>query len=99
MCLRAGLQHGSGSQLGAGSQEGAGAGSQHGAGAGSQQELFLWKRPAEADEEKLIATATTATEAIKRRMDLSPKLKTWLHFPRPTHSGCLTILAFIQPPT
>jgi hypothetical protein len=59
----------------------------------------LWKRPAEADEEKLIATATTATEAIKRRMDLSPKLKTWLHFPRPTHSGCLTILAFIQPPT
>jgi hypothetical protein len=97
MCLRAGLQHGSGSQHGAGSQQGAGAGSQHGA--GSQQELFLWKRPAEADEEKLTATATKATDAIKRRMDLSPKLKTWLHFPRPTHSGCLTILAFIQPPT
>lgn len=83
MCLRAGLQHGSGSQLGAGSQQGAGAGSQHGAGAGSQQELFLWKRPAEADEEKLTATATTATEAIKRRMDLSPKFENMVTFPAP----------------
>ena len=81
MCLRAGLQHGSGSQLGAGSQHGAGAGSQHGA--GSQQELFLWKRPAEADEEKLTATATTATDAIKRRMDLSPKFKNMVSFHAP----------------
>jgi hypothetical protein len=59
----------------------------------------LWKSPAEAEDEKLTATATHATEAINRRMDLSPNKKTWFQLPRPTHSGCLTILAFIQPPT
>jgi hypothetical protein len=71
-CLRAGLQHGSTSQqVGAGSQQATGAGSQQ-TGAGSQQAFFLQKRPAEAVDEKLIATAATAKEAIKRRMDVSP---------------------------
>ncbi|XZE33992.1 hypothetical protein SH501x_004797 [Pirellulaceae bacterium SH501] len=71
-CLRAGLQQGSTSQqVGAGSQQATGAGSQQ-TGAGSQQAFFLQKRPAEAVDEKLIATAATAKEAIKRRMDVSP---------------------------
>jgi hypothetical protein len=66
------LQQGSTSQqVGAGSQQATGAGSQQ-TGAGSQQAFFLQKRPAEAVDEKLIATAATAKEAIKRRMDVSP---------------------------
>jgi hypothetical protein len=74
-CLRAGLQHGSTShpQDGAATsqpQDGAGAGSQH-VGAASQQ-AALWKRPAEAVDEKLTAMAAIAREAIKR-MDFSPK--------------------------
>jgi hypothetical protein len=59
-------------QEGAASSQQTGAGSSQQTGAGSQQELFLWKRPAEAVEEKPTATATTAREAIKRRMDVSP---------------------------
>jgi hypothetical protein len=51
-------------------QDGAGAGSQH-VGAASQQ-AALWKRPAEAVDEKLTAMAAIAREAIKR-MDFSPK--------------------------
>ncbi|MFN7842170.1 MAG: hypothetical protein ACK5YR_14410 [Pirellula sp.] len=74
-CLRAGLQHGSTSHPQDGSatsqpQDGAGAGSQH-VGAASQQ-AALWKRPAEAVDEKLTAMAAIAREAIKR-MDFSPK--------------------------